>query len=93
MKFLLPVDHVVADDFSADARVKTVGEDGIEEGWMALDIGPETAAFYAAEIRKAKTVVWNGPMGCFEMEPFAEGTFAVARILYRLVAARVVVVV
>ena len=51
---------------------------GIEDGWMALDIGPETCKLFAAEIAGAKTVVWNGPMGCFEMEPFAAGTLAVA---------------
>lgn len=77
--FLLPVDHVVADEFSADANVKTVGEDGIEEGWMALDIGPESVRMFVAEIAKARTVVWNGPMGCFEMGPFARGTMEVAK--------------
>ncbi len=76
---LLPVDHVIADAFDAAARTETVGEDGIRDGWMALDIGPRSAARFAAEIAKAKTVVWNGPMGCFEMAPFAAGTLAVAR--------------
>ena len=78
---LLPVDNVIADAFSADAAVRTVGETGIEDGWMALDIGPETVALFNAEIDKAKTVVWNGPMGCFEMEPFSKGTYAVAEAL------------
>ena len=77
VKLLLPVDHVVADAFSADASTKVVGEDGIEDGWMALDIGPESAKLFANEVADARTVVWNGPMGCFEMEPFAEGTMAV----------------
>ncbi|MCF7837440.1 MAG: phosphoglycerate kinase [Candidatus Marinimicrobia bacterium] len=81
VKLLLPVDQVVADRFAADAQTRTVGERGIEEGWMALDIGPETARLYAAEIRTAKTVVWNGPMGCFEMPAFAAGTLAVAEAL------------
>jgi phosphoglycerate kinase len=76
---LLPADNVIADKFEADAQTRIVGEDGIEDGWMALDIGPETARTYAAEIAQAKTVVWNGPMGCFEMKPFAEGTLAVAK--------------
>ena len=76
VKLLLPVDNIAADAFSADANIKTVG-DSIEEGWMALDIGPETIALYCAEVAKARTIVWNGPMGCFEMEPFANGTFSV----------------
>lgn len=76
VELLLPVDHVVADAFSADANVKEV-EGEIEAGWMALDIGPKTAALYSEAVSKAKTVVWNGPMGCFEMAPFASGTNAV----------------
>ena len=75
----LPVDHVIADQFSAEARTETVGEDGIKDGWMALDIGPETIKLFSALIAEAKTVVWNGPMGCFEMEPFAKGTLGVAQ--------------
>ena len=78
---LLPIDNVVADKFDADAQTKTVGEDGIEDGWMALDVGPETAKLYGEQISKAKTVVWNGPMGCFEMAPFAAGTNAVAQTI------------
>jgi phosphoglycerate kinase len=81
VRLLLPVDHVIADAFKADAHRKVVGESGIADGWMALDIGPETRALYAREIAGAKTVVWNGPMGCFEMAPFAEGTFAIARAI------------
>ncbi|MDP6525306.1 MAG: phosphoglycerate kinase [Kiritimatiellia bacterium] len=79
VKFLLPIDHVVADAFSADAETKIVGEKGIEDGWMALDIGPESRKLFAEEIAAAKTVVWNGPMGCFEMAPFAGGTMELAR--------------
>jgi phosphoglycerate kinase len=75
----LPVDHVVADSFSADAKTAVVGEGGIGADWMALDIGPETQELYAQVIKDAKTVVWNGPMGAFEMAPFAEGTLVVAR--------------
>ena len=78
VKLMLPVDNIAADKFAADAATKTVGEN-IDDGWMALDIGPETVKQYCAEIAKAKTVVWNGPMGCFEMEPFANGTFAVCK--------------
>jgi phosphoglycerate kinase len=78
VKLLLPVDNIVADRFAADAAFKTVG-DQIADGWMALDIGPQTIQLYCDTIASAKTVVWNGPMGCFEMKPFAEGTFAVCR--------------
>jgi phosphoglycerate kinase len=76
VKLLLPVDNIVADAFSADANTKVVG-DQIDDGWMALDIGPKTIELYCSEVAGAKTVVWNGPMGCFEMEPFAKGTFSV----------------
>ncbi len=78
IELLLPVDHVIADNFDASAEIKVVGETGIEDGWMALDIGPETAKIFSERISKARTVVWNGPMGCFEMEPFAGGTLAIA---------------
>jgi phosphoglycerate kinase len=80
VKLLLPVDNVIADKFDAAAAVKTVGEK-IDDGWMALDIGPESAKIFAAEVRKSKTVVWNGPMGCFEMKPFAAGTLAIAKAI------------
>ena len=76
VKLLLPVDNVAADAFSAEANIKVVG-DSIEDGWMALDIGPKTIELYCNEVAGAKTVVWNGPMGCFEMAPFAKGTFSV----------------
>ena len=75
-QFLLPVDNVAADKFDAAAQTQVVGNE-IPAGWMALDIGPKTIALYAAAIQGAKTVVWNGPMGCFEMKPFAAGTFGV----------------
>ncbi|MFN2350814.1 MAG: phosphoglycerate kinase [Kiritimatiellia bacterium] len=81
VKLLLPVDHVVADKFSADAQTRVVAEDGIPEGWMALDIGPATIKEFIDSISTARTVLWNGPMGCFEMEPFAAGTMAIARAL------------
>jgi phosphoglycerate kinase len=76
--FMLPVDNIAADAFSADAATALVGQD-IEDGWMALDIGPETVAAYCEQIAKARTIVWNGPMGCFEMAPFAAGTLGVCR--------------
>jgi phosphoglycerate kinase len=75
----LPVDHVVARAFDAEAERKTVRT--IEEGWLALDIGPETAEGYAREVEGAKLVLWNGPMGVFEMEPFAHGTLRMAKAL------------
>jgi phosphoglycerate kinase len=76
VQFLLPVDNVAADKFDANANAQTVGNE-IPEGWMALDIGPRTIELYVAAVKKAKTVVWNGPMGCFEMPKFANGTTAV----------------
>ena len=80
-KLVLPVDLVVADAFSVDAEKKVVSADGVEPGWRALDIGPETVSQFTKACAKAGTVVWNGPMGVFEMAPFAEGTFALARAL------------
>ena len=80
VKLLLPVDNVIADKFDAAAKTKVVG-DRIDDGWMALDIGPQSAKLFADEVRKAKTVVWNGPMGCFEMKPFAAGTTAIAKAI------------
>lgn len=81
VKFMLPMDSVVAKEFKNDAEYKVVDEDGIEDGWMALDIGPQSALAFGNVIKGAKTVVWNGPMGVFEMENFADGTFAVAEAL------------
>jgi len=80
-KLLIPTDVVVADAFSADARKKTVPADSVEPGWRVLDIGPKTVSLFSKQVKDAATVVWNGPMGVFEMAPFAEGTFAVARAL------------
>ncbi len=77
-QFLLPVDNVAADKFDAEANTQIVGND-IPTGWMALDIGPKTTELYAAAIKGAKTVVWNGPMGCFEMKKFAGGTTGVCQ--------------
>jgi phosphoglycerate kinase len=77
-RVLLPTDVVVANDFSEDAEHRTVPADRIEQGWRGMDIGPETARAFAAEVLQAATVFWNGPMGVFEWEPFAAGTKAVA---------------
>lgn len=79
VNFYLPVDIVVADDFSADANVQVVDIDKIPADWEGLDIGPKTREIYADVIKKSKLVVWNGPMGVFEMDKFAEGTKAVAQ--------------
>ncbi len=78
VKFLLPVDNVIADKFDNAANINVVGND-IPDGWMALDIGPKTVEIYSKEIAGAKTVVWNGPMGCFEMPNFANGTMSVCK--------------
>ena len=77
VKFLLPVDHVVADRIDANAKAQTVKT--IPENLMGLDIGPESAELFSEEISRAATIVWNGPMGVFELPPFAKGTFKLAR--------------
>ncbi|MHB8572176.1 MAG: phosphoglycerate kinase [Candidatus Dormibacteria bacterium] len=74
----LPVDAVVADRFDAAAEIREVSVDAVPEGWLMLDIGPESAAYFADAIEEARTLFWNGPMGVFEMEPFASGTREVA---------------
>lgn len=78
-KFYLPVDVVVADDFSANANTKVVSVDGIPADWEGIDIGPKTSEIYADVIKNSKLIVWNGPMGVFEIEPFSHGTRAVAQ--------------
>ena len=81
VNFMLPFDSVVANDFNNEAEHKVVEEDGIEDGWMALDIGPQSSIAFGNLIKQARTVVWNGPMGVFEMSNFADGTFEVAKAL------------
>ncbi|MGH4137545.1 phosphoglycerate kinase [Clostridium sp.] len=81
VKFLLPVDHVVADKFSADAKPVVTEDQNIPEGYMGLDIGPKTAEMYASAISIGKTIIWNGPMGVFEFANFAKGTIAVAKAM------------
>ena len=81
VELLVPVDIVVADAFAADAATEVVSADAIPDGWMGLDIGPATRELFASKIADAGTVVWNGPMWVFEMEPFAGGTLAVARAM------------
>lgn len=77
----LPTDILVADRFSADAQLQVVPSDAIPDGWMGVDIGPRTAAAYREVIEKAGTVFWNGPMGAFEIAPFAAGTRAIAEAM------------
>ena len=78
-KLMLPVDVVLADKFDADAAMKTAKVGNVADGWRILDIGPETVAAFGKVIASANTVVWNGPMGVFELPRFAEGTFGVAK--------------
>jgi len=78
---LLPCDLVCAETFDKNTRVKTVPLDQIPDNWMALDIGPKTALIFAKAIKEAKTIVWNGPMGVFEMEKFMSGTLVVAKAI------------
>lgn len=81
VNLLIPVDTVIADDFSNDANTKIVGRGEIPADWEGLDIGPKTCELFANAVKDAKTVVWNGPMGAFEMPKFAKGTIAVAQAL------------
>src|SRR5699024_6495814 len=81
VRILLPIDGVIAQDISEDAVTKIVDIDSIPKDWESLDIGPKTAEIFAEEVRNAKTVVWNGPMGVFEVKPFANGTYTVAKAL------------
>ena len=81
VKLLLPVDNRIGDEFSNDANIKIVPTGEIPDGWEGMDIGPETEKIFADAVKDAKTVVWNGPMGCFEMPNFAHGTEAVAQAL------------
>lgn len=78
-RFLLPTDHVLGAEFKADTKTQTTSVNTTPDGWMGLDIGPDTVAKFGAEIAGAKTIVWNGPMGVFEMPAFAKGTLEIAR--------------
>ena len=89
VKLLLPVDNIIADAFDNNANAKVV-EGNIPEGWQGLDIGPKTIKLFSDEISKAKTVVWNGPMGVFEMPTFAKGTEAIAEALSKTKATTII---
>ncbi|MCL7043192.1 hypothetical protein MKW94_008326 [Papaver nudicaule] len=84
VSLLLPTDVVIADKFAADANSKTVAASAIPDGWMGLDIGPDSIKTFSASLDTTKTVIWNGPMGVFEMEKFAHGTDAIAKKLAEL---------
>lgn len=90
VKLLIPVDTVVAQEFSNDAEFKTVDANAIEAGWQGLDIGEKTIKLYEDALKDAKTVVWNGPMGVFEMSNFAKGTNAIAQMLADLDAVTII---
>ena len=91
VKLLIPIDTTVADDFSNDANFKVVGRGEIPADMEGLDIGPKTAELFADAVKTAKTVVWNGPMGCFEMPNFAKGTIAVAKAMADLEGATTII--
>ena len=90
-KLVLPIDHKVADNFAVDANTKIVANDEIPEDFMGLDIGPKTIELFKKELEGAKTVIWNGPMGVFEMQPFAQGTLEVCRAISELDDANTVI--
>lgn len=81
VNLLLPVDNIVADAFDNNANIKTVASDKIADGWMGLDIGEKSIKIFGETIRKAKTIIWNGPMGVFEMSNFAKGTSGIAQAM------------
>ena len=87
---ILPVDFTAADSFSETAQTKVLEAKDFGDPWMALDIGPKTIQMYADILRKMKTVVWNGPMGVFEMKPFATGTNTIAKTISELDAITVI---
>jgi phosphoglycerate kinase len=78
-RLLLPSDHVLGAEFKADTKTQITSVKDTPDGWMGLDIGPDTVAKFSAELSRAKTIVWNGPMGVFEMPAFAKGTLEIAR--------------
>ena len=91
VELLLPIDTVVAKEFKNDTEFKTVSVDAIEDGWMGLDIGEASVKLFADALVGAKTVVWNGPMGVFEMENFAKGTIGVCKAIAELPNAKTII--
>jgi len=90
-KLILPVDVVVADRFDEQAHMRTVSVDAVPAQWRILDIGPQTVELFSRYLSNARTVVWNGPMGVFEMESFSAGTFAMANVLAKLAEATTII--
>ncbi len=90
MKFLLPVDIVVAKEFAADAKHKTVSFDAIPSDQEGLDIGEKSREIFSEEIVKAKTIIWNGPVGVFEFDAFAKGTLAIAEAMAKADATTII---
>lgn len=90
IKFLLPIDHVAAEKFGADSDAIATEDANIPDGFMGLDIGPKTSELFKSEVKKAKTVIWNGPVGVFEFEKFAEGTKAIAKALSEIDAITII---
>jgi len=78
VKLLLPTDSIIADNFSNDANTDTANNDSIKDGWMGLDIGPDSIKVFSKVVEESKTILWNGPMGVFEMDKFEKGTRAIA---------------
>ena len=91
VELLLPVDAVVAQEFSNDVPFKTVSVDDIEDGWMGLDIGEKSVELFKKALEGAKTVVWNGPMGVFEMSNYANGTIGVCKAIAELKDAKTII--
>lgn len=83
VEFLLPIDSVIADKFAADANAEIAGNHSIKDGWMGLDIGPQAIAVFSKTVESSKTILWNGPMGVFEMDKFAAGTRAIAQAVVK----------
>ncbi len=90
VKLMLPIDIKIGKECEIDTETRTVKYDEIPEGWEGLDIGEETIKLYAEELKKAKTVVWNGPLGVFELEPFAIGTNEIAKVLSEIEATTII---
>jgi len=90
VKIVLPVDHVVADKFDAGANATVTSGIDIADGLMALDIGPKTVELFKSELKDAKTIVWNGPLGVFEMEKFAKGSIEIAKFITTLKATSII---
>lgn len=86
----IPVDHIIADQFDPKAKTKSVDKMGIMDGWMGMDIGPKTIDNYVKAIKDAKTILWNGPMGVFEMDKFSKGTIEIAKAISKSKAKTVV---